>query len=600
MSGELLHRGPDDSGVFVDRHVGFCFRRLAIIDLAQGNQPFYNADGSIVLICNGEIYNYKELRCRLISKGYAFKTNCDVEVLVYLYEEYGTEFLNMLNGQFAFAIYDKNKDRLFLARDHVGIAPLFYSLKEDVFLFGSEIKALLQHPSIKRRVNLRGLDQMISFPGLSSPTTMFEEVHSLMAGHYLLLEEGRVRVHEYWDLDYPQEKDEIRDQDEGELIEEMDEVLTQAVRYRLNADVPVGIYLSGGLDSSLIGALVHQLSPDNRRNSFSVTFDDPRINERKYQQIMSDRLGSLHKEYLFSNEDIAGRLRAAVFYAESPLKETYNTCSLALSELVKQNNLKVILTGEGADELFGGYVGYKFDQWSGCRGDAGNGYETAMEEDMCMKLWGDAGFKYEKKYFEFNELKSALYSDALNQALPEFNSVREGIVKKCRLAGRSYLHKRSYVDFKLRISDHLVADHGDRVAYANSVEARYPFLDINFINFARNMHPGFKLKGLTEKYILKKYAARYVPADIINREKFSFVAPGSQYLLSKNIGWVNDILSEETIKRQGYFNYKTVERLKKAYLSEDFSLNQTFETDFLMILITFGIFLEVFDIPDLN
>lgn len=361
MADTLIHRGPDDAGFHVEENWGFAFRRLSIIDLATGNQPHYNEDRQIVSVCNGEIYNYRELKEMLAAKGHRFRTTCDVEILVHLYEEDGPEFLNRLNGQFSLAIFDKNKQSLLLARDHVGITPLFFTEAEGCFIFASEIKAILKHPSIRRAVDLTGLDEVFTFPGIVSPTTMFKGIRSLKPGHYVLVRNGKVEIKEYWDLVYPTEGEEGDSQPESFYVGRLDELLRQAVRYRLNADVPVGFYLSGGLDSSLIASIINDLDPREQWHSFSIGFHQADIDERKYQRIVSQRVNSIHHEILFDWPDIINRIKTAVYHAESPLKESYDTCSLALSELVRSEGMKVILTGEGSDELFGGYVGYRFE-----------------------------------------------------------------------------------------------------------------------------------------------------------------------------------------------------------------------------------------------
>lgn len=595
MANTLIHRGPDDSGYYVEKPVGLGFRRLSIIDLESGNQPIYNEDKSIISVCNGEIFNYQELKKNLQAKGHHFYTQCDVEVLVHLYEEYGTAFLNQINGQFAFAIFDTKNQQLVLARDQVGIIPLFYTLVDHCFIFGSEMKAILQHPLVKRRVDLTSLDQILSFPGIVSPRTMFENISSLQPGHYLQVKDGKMIDKEYWDLVYPSELDILPEQPEIYYLEKLDELLQQAVQYRLIADVPVGFYLSGGLDSSLIAALIHQLYPGEQRHSFSIGFTDNTIDERHYQQLMVTQVNSIHHEQVFDWPDISHRFRTMVYHAESPLKETYNTCSLALSEAAKNNNTKVILTGEGSDELFAGYLGYRFDKLREEQADSWD-VETLMENQIREQLWGDSELFYERNQFEFRETKQALYSDTLNHNFKTYDSVTKPLVDKTKLQGRHPLHKRSYLDFKLRLSDHLLADHGDRVAMANSIEARFPFLDVNVIEFVKTIPPTLLVKQMVEKYILKQYALRHIAESIVKREKFAFVAPGSPYLLKQNLAWVNDTLSYAKIKEQGYFNPDTIERLKKMYLSDKFNLMRgNIENDLLMIVLTFGTFLELFE-----
>jgi asparagine synthase (glutamine-hydrolysing) len=599
MIRPLAHRGPDDSGCYVTGGVGLGFSRLAILDLVTGNQPHFNEDASIASVCNGEIYNYRDLRRELEAKGHAFRTHCDVEVLVHLYEEHGTEFIKGLNGQFAFALYDGRTRQLILARDHVGIAPLFYTIAGRTLLFASEIKALLAHPAVDRAVNIAGLDQILTFPGLVSPATMFKGVYSLKPGHFLRAGMGSFQTHEYWDLIYPECDGGSGARPESFYVEQLQDALFNAVESRLHADVPVGFYLSGGLDSSLIASIVHAARPAQRFHSFSIAFPQSDIDERRYQRMMSDHVQSIHHETEFDQTEIISRLRSAVVCAETPLKESYNTCSLALSELVRRAGLKVVLTGEGADELFAGYVGYRFDAAQVRRVSDEFDVEEMLEDEVRERLWGDPDFFYEKDYLKYRELKSAIYSTALAAELAEFDAAREPLVDKEKLRNRHRLHKRSYVDFKMRLADHLLADHGDRVSYANSVEARYPFLDLNVIEAARTMPPGLLIKDAVEKYVVRAAAGKFLPPAVVNREKFGFVAPGTPYLLSKQVEWVNDLLAPETIRRQGYFDPDTIQRLRTTMTCPGASINTTFSTDVLMIVLTFGIFLDAFEVSAL-
>ncbi|HET6978717.1 MAG TPA: asparagine synthase (glutamine-hydrolyzing) [Pyrinomonadaceae bacterium] len=597
MADSLVHRGPDDCGYFVERQVGLGFRRLSIIDKQGGNQPFYSEDGSIVSICNGEIFNYQELRESLIKKGHLFRTRCDVEVLPHLYEEYGDDFLQMLNGQFAFALYDRRNRRLLLARDHFGINPLYYTVTDNLFIFASEIKAILRHPSVHAEVNLTGLDQVLSFPGLVSPQTMFKNILSLKSGHLAVVQKAQVRVHEYWDLDYPKLNELPEARPESYYIDRLRELFTQSVGYRLQADVPVGFYLSGGLDSSMIAGMISRLSAE-QRHSFSITFSEREISEDKYQRLVAEHVGSEHHDIHFGWSEIAERLRDMIYHCETPVKETYNTCSMALSAAARQSGVPVVLTGEGADELFAGYVGYRFDQF-GLRRTEKFGLEQALEEELREAIFGDRNLFYETDHTALREIKNALYAPDVVAELDTFDCLNHSLVNKERLRGRHPIHQRSYLDFKLRLSDHLIADHGDRMALANSVEARYPFLDIDLIEFSREVPPELKLNQFTEKYVLRKVADGLVPEPILNREKYGFHAPGSPSLLRRNLEWVNDLLSYDRIRRQGFFNADTVERLKRQYLREDFQLNLPFESDLLMIVLTFGIFLDFFTIKRL-
>ena len=599
MAQTIVHRGPDSSGYFLEEQFGLGFRRLSIIDLEGGNQPMTNEDHSIVLACNGEIYNYRELRTGLEEKGHVFRTKCDVEVLLHLYEDNGVDFLNKLNGQFAFVIYDRKKKELFLARDQVGINPLYYTIADGVLIFASEIKAILEHPSVRREVDLTGLDQTLSFPGVISPRTMFKGIESLKSGHYITVRNNDLRVTEYWDLDYPKLGELSYQRPESYYVDELKNLLAQAVKYRLQADVPVGFYLSGGLDSSLIAALVQGNTPNGHGRSFSISFTEREISEVNYQRMVAQYVGSEHHEILFDWAEISERLPQMVYHCECPVKETFNTCSLALSEAAKSAGVTVILAGEGADELFAGYVGYRFDQL-GLRTAKPYDLETILEDELRERLWGDKDLFYEIDQYPLREIKTALYSSGVNELFAEFECLNFELVNKKRLKDRHFIHQRSYLDFKLRLSDHLLSEHGDRMALANSVEGRYPFLDINLIEFCREIPPDLKLNHFNEKYILKKTAEGLVPPEIINREKFGFRAPGSPYLLQQRIEWINDLLSYERIKRQGYFNPDVVERLKAQYSQSGFTLHPHLESDLLMIVITFGMLLDLFKLPDLN
>lgn len=599
MTAALHHRGPDSTAFYTTRNLGFGFRRLAIIDRETGDQPLLNEDGSLVLMCNGEIYNYSHLREDLIRRGHRFRSRTDVEVLLHLYEEKGPDFLNDLNGQFAFAIYDCRRHTLFLARDQFGICPLFYTVVEGLLIFGSEIKAILEHTLVPRSLDLTTLDQVLSLPGPISPRTMFKDVHSLPAGHYLIAEAGEIKICEYWDLQYPGMLDSCDQQPAWFYQQRLRELLEQSVKYRLQADVLVGFFLSGGLDSSLIAAMVKKVSPDSERHSFSVNFSDQAICEARYQALMAEHVGTVHHSIRLSDDELAARLRDVVFHAECPLKESYNAASYALSACTRQQGVTVVLNGEGSDELFAGYVGYRFDALRRT-GPEGHDLDRALGDEIREKLWGDPELRYERDEFSSREMRLSLYSDGLAERFDEFDCSNSPLINKRRLQGLHPVHKRSYLDFKLRLAGHLIADHGDRMAMANSIEARYPFLDPEVVQLCRWIPPELKLNGFTEKQILKDVAKALVPEEIVAREKFAFVAPGSPSLLRQNLAWVNDLLSYERIRRQGHFNPDAVEFLKKRYSQDGFRLDPALEDDWLMIVLTFSLFQDLFSIPDMN
>ena len=592
MNAKLTHRGPDANNTLVFDNVALGFSRLSIIGLDNGMQPISNEDKSIVLICNGEIFNYIELKKELVCKGHTFRTSTDVEVIVHLYEEYGMNFLSKINGQFAFALYDKKEKKLICVRDQMGIIPLFYTLTANHFIFGSEIKAILEHPLVNPEVDLVGLDQIFTFPGLVSPRTMFKNISSLENGHYLVLDQtGRVQNYEYWDLIYP-EGEIPAEKSEEFYINRLEELFENSIRLRLRADVPSGIYLSGGLDSSMISMKVNHIQPEVRKEAFSIDFAESELSETQYQLLVANASNSILNKKTFFYDDISKRLKQAIYHSECPIKETYNTASLALSEATRMKGIKVILSGEGSDELFAGYVGYRFDQMR--QMNLVENPSCEEEKELRFKLWGDSSFFYESNFKELEGTKRSLFSEQVNANYQMVNCLNHHVIHNCKIKNRDILHKRAYIDYKLRLVDHLVADHGDKMALANSVEVRYPFLDKDIIEFSTQVPQSYKLHNFTEKYILKQMARRFVPQQIINREKFHFVAPGSPHLLQNRVEYVEDILSYSQIKRQGYFNPDKIEQLKKTYAQEGFFVNAPFERDLLIIVITFGILLEQF------
>ncbi|MFC7549669.1 asparagine synthase (glutamine-hydrolyzing) [Plantactinospora sp. GCM10030261] len=589
MAGALLHRGPDSDGYLIDGHVGMAARRLSIVDLHTGDQPISNEDGTVTVCCNGEIFNHQQLRRELRAAGHVFRTAGDVEVLVHLYEEHGDRLVDRLNGQFSFALYDRRRDRLLLARDQVGITPLHYSVTGGELVFGSEIKALLAHPRVRREVDLGGLDQVLMLPGLVSPRTMFAGIRSLPPGHLIVAEDGRVRVEQYWDLVYPPAETltETVTLDVADHVARLEHALLQAVDLRMRADVPHAYYLSGGLDSSLIAAVAGKLASD-RLNTYSVTFPDADLTERPFQQLVARTLDARHTEVMVTPQDLAAGLSDAVRHSECPLKESYNVASMRLSAAVRADGAKVVLTGEGADELFAGYLGYKFDKRR----------RVAPDERMLnRRLWGNPRLTYGQGLAHRAGQRAQLYSRDVAARLDTFDCLRGPLVDQRMLAGRHILHQRSYLDFKLRLADHLLGDHGDRVAMANSVETRYPYLDIGVIDVARRTPPDLSLRGFEEKYLLKRLADRYIPEQIINREKFAFHANTSADLIRLAESPLASYLSPARIRREGYFDPDAVQALTRRYADREHDLNVLFEDDVLMVVLTHGLLLEAFGLP---
>ncbi|MBD0688848.1 asparagine synthase (glutamine-hydrolyzing) [Streptomyces sp. CBMA123] len=595
MQRELRHRGPDSFGEHVAELIGFGFARLGIMDPDGGEQPVYSEDQSVVAMTTGEIYNHAELRRRLTARGHTLKNRCDTEVVPHLYEEYGTDFVEHLDGQFAVVLYDR-RQRLFLAaRDHFGVVPLFYAYEQRTLVFGSEIKALLRHPVVRREVDPVGLDQVLTLPGLVSPRTMFKGVRSVPPGTIVTSRNGEApREHRYWDLAYPRADEPPERHSDRYYVNRLEELLVSSVEKRLQSDVGVGLYLSGGLDSSLIGAIMRSKLPNADIPSFSAAFPERELSEARHQRLMSRSLGTTHHERFIHGDDIAERLTSVIRHTECPLKESFDTAAFALSETARRHGVKVVLTGQGADELFGGYIGYRFDQ---VRSSQRRGVDQLSEARLRARAWGDENFFYEGDDVAFRATKKWLYADGLVEDEPDIDCMAHPLVDVERLAGLSNLHRRSYLDLKLRLADHLLGDHGDRMAFANSVESRHPFLDRELVDFMATVPEDLKLHELEEKYLLKKVARSWIPDSIIDREKFGFTAPGSPHLLRQQNDFITSLLDPDRIKADGYFDPASVAQLVESYSQPGFRINVPFEKDLLMTVITFNVFLDVYDLP---
>ncbi len=592
MMGSLVHRGPDSAGSWLEGEAALGFRRLAIHDLSGGDQPLFNEDRTLVMVCNGEVFNHRRLRAGLEARGHRFATRSDVEVLLHLYEERGADFLADVDGQVAVALLDRRTGALLLARDVMGVLPLFYGVFGGALVFGSEIKALLEHPQVPRALDPGGLDQVFSFPGLVSPQTMFAGVSALGPGEALRWEGGAPRRWLHRDVTFPQDgaRAEVP---EAALLE----ALQASVADRLDADVPVGYYLSGGLDSSLIAALVHEAAPEVPRVCFSVGFDDPAMDEGRFQRLMVARTGAEHCVIRFDEAEIGARFRSMIWHAECAVKESYNACAMALAEAARDRGIKVILSGEGADELLAGYVGYRVDEaaWRLQGGDEDD-LEALIEAELREQLWGDAGLFYEKQQHALRGVKQALYGEALRGRFEAFECVQRPLVRKEALAGRHRMDQRAYLDLKLRLADHLLGDHGDRMSMAAGVEVRHPFLDRRVVAVAAAAAPGQKVRGGVEKHLLRQIARGRVPDAILGREKFGFHAPGSPALLRRRLEWVEDALSPARLRDVGLFDPDAVARLRQRYAAPGFRLAQPYEDDLLMIVLSAMVFMDVFGV----
>ena len=578
MLRAIKHRGPDGENKIVNDQVALGFNRLSFLDLQGGMQPISNEDRKITMICNGEIFNYQELKAELLAKGHQFKTGTDVEVVLHLYEEYGTEFPKYLNGQFAIALYDERNKQLLLIRDQIGICPLFYTVADNRVIFGSEIKAILEYPGIERKLNMKAVDQLMNYPGVVSPNTFFKNIYSLRAGHMLIIRPNcEIKDEEFWDLKYSPEEEE--DKGEDYYVENLRELLKKAISRRLIADVPIGFYISGGLDSSVVACYIGKFLL-NSYYSFSAEVGSGDLDESEYQKIIKNCVKSTHYSTKVTEEEIWKYLPDVIYHAESAVKESYDVAAFLLSDLVSKSPAKAVLTGQGSDEFFCGYVGYMVDMFRNMQKDKMSREELEVNE----RLWGDPYFRFERNHPEIRRIHEMLYSADVRSDIENFSAFAESPVNVERLKGLSSQKRRSYIDYKLRLSDHLLGEHGDRMIFSHSVEGRHPFLDAELLDFVVTIPDKYKLKGVNEKYILKKAGEGIVPEEILKRKKFPFQAPGMSAMIKKPADI--DFLNEDLIKKYGIFDVNYVNELKRMYAQEDFKLMGAYEIDYLLIVMT--------------
>lgn len=586
MQAALRHRGPDGSGMLMLKGAALGFDRLSFLDLEGGMQPLQNEDGSISMVCNGEIFNFPELRRELEAKGHRFRTRTDVEVILHLYEEEGLDFPKRLNGQFAIALYDEKREQLLLVRDQVGICPLFYTVTGGQVVFASEIKGILEYPGVERRLNLKAVDQLMNFPGVVSPTTFFDGVYSLRGGHILRIRPGEeIRDLEYWDLCYSAEAEE--DRGEAYYVERLRELLKTSISRRLVADVPIGFYISGGLDSSVVACCIGKYLL-NSCYSFSAEVAGE-LDESRFQQIVRDYVRSTHYKTVITEDELWANLAKVIYHAESGVKESYDVAAYLLSGLVSTSPARAVLTGQGSDEFFCGYVGYMVDLFRGMQKDKMAPEELALNE----KLWGDPCFRFERNHPELRKIHQKVYSkDAWGQ-IDRFSALAESPVNVDRLRGLSTQKRRSYIDSKLRLADHLLGEHGDRMFFSHSVEGRHPFLDMELLEFVQTIPDKYKLNGTNEKYILKKAARGIVPDEILKRKKFPFQAPGMSAMVKRANGRL-EFLSDELLKKYGVFDVDYVHEMLRIYSQSDFKLMGAYEIDYLLIVMTVTMLCETY------
>lgn len=582
MLTRIEHRGPDQSGTYTSKNVVLGSVRLSILDLQGGTMPIASNDKSLWIVFNGEIFNYIELKDELVQLGYVFETTSDTEVIVNLYQEYGKEFVTKLNGQFAIAIWDKSKEELFLARDRVGIRPLFYTQTEHSFVFSSEIKSFLEHPEINLRLSAKALTQYYTFWTSISPDTAFENIFEVPPGSYMTVSKDGIEKTSYWKLPVvkPQQ---YKYTTVEEAAAKFEEIFTDAVKIRLRSDVPVAAYLSGGIDSSITTSFIKKISPDNLK-TYSIGFDEKEFDESSYQNIASAYFNTSHSSISCSSQQIAEHFEKVVWHSEAPLLRTAPTPMSLLAKSVRDDNTKVVITGEGADELLGGYNIFKETKirrfWAK---DPDSKFRAILLKRLYPYLpqMKNANANILKMFFGYklNETDSPIYSHLLrwnnttrikNYLSDNYKEESKGYTPidainerfKADLQGLDFLTKAQYIEISLFMSGYLLSSQGDRMAMANSIEGRYPFLDHRMIEFCMSVHPDLKLKILNEKYLLKKMMKGRLPDPILNRSKQAYRAPIKSVFLSEQVpAKLKGMLSEEKIKEFGIFDLDKVKLL---------------------------------------
>jgi len=603
MVAALHHRGPDGRGTLVEGPIGLGHARLSIIDLAGGAQPMGNEDGRIQVVFNGEIFNYIELRQQLIAQGHRFRSASDTEVLVHLYEQHGDDFVTHLNGQFAIALWDGPRQRLVLARDRVGIRPLFHARIGGRVVFASEVKSLFALPAMPRRLDAAALASTFSYWTVLPPGSVFEGVNCLPPGHLMTVDERSTQVRRYWDWPFgdavtPNWSDE-------RWADELRALLIDAVRLQLRADVPVGAYLSGGLDSSIITTIIRRQT-DTPLRSFSLTFEDAEFDERAHQQALVDRLGTAHSSIQASKASIAAAFPRMVWHAEAPVVRTAPAPMMMLADSVRAAGYKVVLTGEGADEAFGGYDLFKE---AAIRRFVARAPASRWRSSLLARLYPylahspAAGRAMTQAYFGTGLDQAAapwfahmLRTSTTRRVLPFFRedwrAAMQAFDPQAALAAcvpREFgrwppLNRDQYVEAHTLMSGYLLCSQGDRMAMAHSIEGRFPFLDVDVVELADSLPPAHKLRVLDEKHVLKRVAAGLVPEAVLRRPKQPYRAPDALCFTGQAVpAWADEVLSEQAVAAAGLFDPAAVARLWRKVRSSASSAQPSNADDMALV-----------------
>jgi asparagine synthase (glutamine-hydrolysing) len=566
MRDVMVHRGPDDAGIFVEHNVGLGHRRLSIIDLSTGHQPMTNEDGSVVIVFNGELYNYLGLRDQLIGKGHVFATHSDTEVIVHAYEQYGENCLEYFRGMFAFAIWDSKNRQLFIARDRLGKKPLYYGQWGGTFLFASEIKGIFAHPAAQRELDAEALDLYFGFRYVPGPRTMFKGIAKLQPGHFLKISDNVVRTSEYWDFNGIQTRQIAQETAEEEFVE----LLKESIRLRLMSDVPLGVFLSGGVDSSVVVALMSELVAEPIK-TFSVGYTgDTKENEFEYARMVSNIFRTEHHEFRLTADDFLGFLPKLAWHLDEPIADASTIPLFFISQLAKEH-VTVVLSGEGADELLGGYYTYKkmllLESLHSLPGSGLLGSVSAL----AGRLLGNRKVEryanllrlpLEQRYTGvsrvFTEVERKRLYKALSGIMP--HTLADVVAPYYeRVKNRQPLDRMLYLDTKVWLPDDLLMK-ADKMTMATSMELRVPFLDHVLVEYAASLPASCKIKGNETKYLLKHAMESRLPKELLYRTKKGFPVPISRWLREKADG-VREVLLDSGSACRAFFEPSFLEQI---------------------------------------
>src|SRR6266566_3698357 len=539
MSRVLHHRGPDDQGSFISGNVALGFRRLSIIDLPGGRQPMRNEEGNVWIVFNGEIYNHLELRPDLEQRGHRYATKSDTETILHLYEEYGEDCVHRLQGMFAFAIWDARSQRLFCARDRLGIKPFYYAIVGDRFVFASEIKALFELPDFQPRLNRRALPEFFAFGYLSSEETLFEGVRKLLPGHCLRIDlkaqDKNPKVKTYWDLDTSPSEPSLG---ESDYVAQFRDLFTGTVRAHLMSDVPVGVFLSGGLDSSSIAAVMADLRKEPIQ-TFSVGYAEDEYSELSYARQVAKHIGAEYNEVILGPEEFFASLPQLIWHEDEPLVWPSSVALHYVSRLAREK-VKVVLTGEGGDEIFAGYLKYR------------------------VTLWNLRAGPLYRKLVPREDQQSALFTSELTGELRDINAY----VNSMRFfpsngSNGNLLNRLLYLDTKTYLVELLMKQ--DQMSMAGSIESRVPFLDHKLVEFAARIPARYKVRAFSGKYLLRRAMAHRLPPEVLRRSKKGFPTPIRPWLRNQLVDKLSAVLTDGRMAERRLIKASYVQHLLEAH-----------------------------------